>query len=169
MRDNAEWAEIVEAYYTDIYRYLIKYAGNIQDAEELTQESFLKLFQKSDKAIKVGVDTRKLLFRIARNAAIDRSRWWRRWRPMLFGGEALEPATAGDSDESLAFIADPIRKLPDRQREVFILRHWSGLSTTETAEILGISDGAVKSHLKRAVTSLKNELLKENINNDDNQ
>ena len=54
-----------------------------------------------------------------------------------------------------------VARLSQRQREVFILRHWHGFSTEETAEQLGLNCGTVKSHLKRAIDHLKHELASE--------
>lgn len=49
--------------------------------------------------------------------------------------------------------------LPQRQKEVFILRHWHGFSTKETADLLSIGEGSVKSHLSRAIDKIKLDLL----------
>jgi RNA polymerase sigma factor (sigma-70 family) len=48
-----------------------------------------------------------------------------------------------------------------RQREVFILRHWHGFSTAETAELLQLHEGTVKSHLKRGVETVKGALRRD--------
>ena len=61
-------------------------------------------------------------------------------------------------EEMLNLIDELIKKLPDRQREAFLLRYWEDLSVTETAEAMGCSEGSVKTHCSRAAHSLAKAL-----------
>ena len=70
-------------------------------------------------------------------------------------GDVAELA-AGASERRAVIAA--IRTLPGRQREVVVLRYLAERSTAETAEILGISEGSVKTHLSRGLSALEDEL-----------
>lgn len=151
-RDN--WEKIVEETYEEIYRFSLRMLNSPEDARENTQDTFLRAF-RSLKGDEPQTQVRQWLYTIARNSCIDRRRWWNRWRNFI-----SQHAVEVKGHESRVDW-EPIFNLPQRQREVFILRHWHGFSTEETAQILGISDGAVKSHLKRAIGKLKESYLRE--------
>lgn len=67
------------------------------------------------------------------------------------------PATPHDSllqRQTIALIEKELAQLPPRQREAFLLRYWEGLDTTETAAVMGCSEGSVKTHCSRATHAL---------------
>jgi RNA polymerase sigma factor (sigma-70 family) len=100
---------------------------------------------------------RFFLFRSARNTFYDRFRSLKR----LFkfqNSQAQEVPEVKDASLKLV-LTELIEELPDRQKEVFILRHWHGFSTEETANLTGLNPGTVKSHLSRAIDKLKTGLL----------
>jgi RNA polymerase sigma factor (sigma-70 family) len=104
------------------------------------------------------------LTRIAVNTCRDRRRagWWRRFRRWSEQVETVPLIDAAPSPEDMVIgretwtrIWRAFRSLPDRQREVFVLRHVEGWSGPEIAAALGISPGSVKRHLFRAVRRLR--------------
>lgn len=152
-----QWQEIVEAHYADIYAFIFRMLGSRADAEDVTQATFLQAFLAIERGDKVD-DMRPWLFVIARNKCLDAKRWWKRWLSLL-SNAAVSDAPAQPHE---TFNPGLLALLPARQKEIFILRHWHDFSTTETARLLGISEGAVKSQLKKAVDKLKTAILEEN-------
>ncbi|NMC62169.1 MAG: RNA polymerase sigma factor [SAR324 cluster bacterium] len=156
--NNEYWNEIVEACYRDIYSYAYRIMTSVHDAEEVTQDTFLQAF-KSLKGEEKLEQVRPWLFKVARNKCIDRKRWWKRWSLLKRSFFSHEPKIEADT-QCIDF--SPINALPKRQKEILLLRHWHGFSTAETAKILGINEGTVKSHLKRAVEKVKLAILERN-------
>ena len=155
MGEQDEWSELVEKYYDSIYRFCYQMSSNAADAEDATQLTFLKAFQKRA-TLKDVASERAWFYQIARNTCIDRIRKAKRF--LLSFSQDHEPSYT----PHLSFIGKGLKRkidaLPEKQRDVFILRHLHDFSTEETADFLGISNGTVKTHLKRAVDRLKSEL-----------
>ena len=63
-----------------------------------------------------------------------------------------------DRQQTLKMLETALQQLPARQREAFLLRYWEGLDVQETAQVMGCSEGSVKTHCSRAVHSLSNML-----------
>ncbi len=70
-----------------------------------------------------------------------------------------EPSAESESSRRLTVLEQALAKLPERQREAFLLREWEGLDVAETAQAMGCSKGSVKTHYSRAVHALR-EMLK---------
>ena len=142
-------------------RLMLRDAG---EADEVGQEVFTKLYQEFQ-----GGGPRSWgpwLTRVTVNACLDRrrSRWWRWRRESAELDEALTPSdwlsphqeAVGRQIQSRIWQA--YRRLPRRQREVFVLRQIEGWSTEEVAHVLGLRPGSVKRHLFRAVRALRGAL-----------
>ena len=142
------------------------------EAEGIVQDAFLRLFENLDRfegRAQIGT----WLYRVAYNASVDQLRRRRPTQPLaddvteldnapvvpailIDWSQAPEPLFA--SAEAQAHLEQAIQALPQRLRSAFILREIEGLSTAETAEILGISLGAVKVQLHRARLQLREYL-----------
>ena len=149
------WDEFVAEYYAPIYRFCFHILGSREEAEDLPQDTFFKAY-KSFSSVTKQESIRSWIYSIARNGCIDRKRWWKRFLPASHEVEDLR-STPESPDLSMT-LSKLVSALPQKQREVFVLRHWHGFSTSEVADFLKIDEGTVKSHLKRAVDKLKVQL-----------
>lgn len=172
--DRAEFSRLVEAYSANIYRLALKILYDTQDAEDVLQETFLKAYRhlrNFDGRSKVST----WLYRIATNEALM---ILRRRKPGVFSID--EPLNGVDDEQEPLQIVDwcclPEKELMSSEvrehldeaidhlsaslRVVFLLRDIEGLSTAETAEILELTETAVKTRLSRARMRLRQELTK---------
>jgi RNA polymerase sigma-70 factor (ECF subfamily) len=161
MSAGTEWQNLVNDYYAAIYRYSYQFLGTQDEAQDATQQTFLKAF-RSFSTLKQQSSEKSWLYSIARNVCIDRKRWWRTWLSASATSSEDRPAPARSPELSVT-LKKLIGDLPERQREVFILRHWHDFSTTETAQMLGLDEGTVKSHLKRAIDKLRCSLVEAGV------
>jgi len=162
---------LVDRYKNRLYRFVARYTNDMEDARDITQEVFLKVYGALD-----SYDPRykfsTWLFRIAGNAAIDHLRR-RKVRPIALelpvdeDGESrvVEPReTRPDPFEDLSrrrlgqALHDAIEKLPDDYRELISLRHYGELPYEEIAELKGMPLGTVKNKLFRARQALRDLL-----------
>lgn len=160
--DQVDYAELHAAHRPRVLRLCHLLLGDPDDAQEVTQDVFLKLHTALADA-PADVRWGAWLTTVAVNACRDRRRsWWWRWLrdretydDERFAGSGLTPEDAALSRETRLRIWHAFRALPARQREVFALRHFEGWSTEEVADLLAISTGSVKQHLFRAVQHLR--------------
>jgi RNA polymerase sigma-70 factor (ECF subfamily) len=152
--------ELVRALYCEHAGPLLRYAlhltsGDRQRAEDIVQETLLRAWLHPD-AI-VSRPARPWLFAVAKNLAVDAHRA-RQARPHEVGEAALSmsavPDTADRALESWA-VADALRELRPDHRSVLLETYYHGRSVAETAQVLGIPAGTVKSRTFYALRALK--------------
>lgn len=170
--DRVEFSRLMEANYGKIYRLAMKILNHSEDAEDVLQETFLKAY----KHIKTFDGRSKLstwLYRIATNEALMMIR---RRRPDMFSMDEPQETEEGEqepvqivdwsyvpeeklmSSEGKAYLDQAVDRLPYNLRVVFLLRDIEDLSTQETADVLGLSETAVKTRLSRARLRLREDL-----------
>lgn len=155
--DKKQWGNLVSEYQEAIFAYCYHILGSRAEAEDACHDTFVKAFEHLD-ALSKDSALKSWIYSIARNVCLDRHRWWKRWSSSA-GKEEPSQLSAQAPDPHLAMALErEINLLPLRQREVFVLRHFHGFTTNETARLLNCDAGTVKSHLKRAVDKLKLEL-----------
>jgi RNA polymerase sigma-70 factor (ECF subfamily) len=172
--DRAEFARIVEEYSPMVYRLGLKMLNNPQDAEDILQETFIKAY-KHIHSFDGRSSVSTWLYRIATNEALMSLRKKRPDTisfdmPSIYESEPQEPLQIVDwcclpEDEYLTAegrlrLDQAAERLPESLRIVFVLRDIEGLSTRETAEVLNISEMAVKTRLSRARLRLREDLSK---------
>ena len=172
--DDRGPAAVIEAVFRSDYGRLVALARLLLDrqveAEEVVQEAFARMLARRSRGMDpteasayvhrtvVNVCRDGLRRRRVARAVGDPEPWRSSSGPRAAGvadGDVAELA-AGASDRRTVIAA--IRTLPGRQREVVVLRYLAERSTAETAEILGISEGSVKTHLSRGLSALEDEL-----------
>ena len=172
--DRAAFRELVETNKKGIFFHALEMVGNIADAEDISQEVFLKAF-RSIKTFKQDAKLSSWLYRITYNTCIDHLRK-KSLSPEPMeqnllkegcqdgfrtgkGDPALDPARSAERELLQVKIAGALDKVSSRERAVFLMRHGDGLQIREIAETLDISTGSVKSYFFRAVKKLQKELV----------
>jgi RNA polymerase sigma-70 factor (ECF subfamily) len=145
-----------------IRRFLYLMTNSREEAEDLTQEVFINAY-KGLSSYRGDSSYKTWLYTIARHVIID---YYRRKKRKVIGLKDLlvldqkvkVPDEILDLKESNQILFRAIKELKLPQRDTIILRKVKGYSTAETANILGWTDGKVKTTLHRALTNLKNKL-----------
>jgi len=159
-RNEACMAALYERYYDRIYRYTLSRLGNQADAEDLTQETFLKMVDKLHTFRWQGIPFTAWLFRIANNSVVDMIR--RRSRqPQQELNEAIPLESGKQVEEQVEFsltlkeVITAMARLTSNQQEVLAMRFGAELSVKETAKALGKAEGTVKSTQLQALQALR--------------
>lgn len=152
----------IEALYRTHYVAMAKTArlliGNRDEGEEVAQDAFVALCQSWDRIRdkeRVVAYLRASVVNLARGR-IRRASLARRHPPSV--EPPVPPPDAGPGAQELAALRAALKGLPARQREAVVLRFFAGLDEAEVAAAMGISPGALKSHLHRAKTALGQKL-----------
>ena len=150
---EADFTAYVRARQRHFIRFAYLLTGDPYSAEDLVQSAFAKVYRKWD-SINDSPDAY-----VSRAIINEHHSWWRRtWRHREVTGSDLityaDPPAPADryADEDLR---EHIRRLPTQQRAAIVLRYYEDLTEAQTAEILGISVGTVKSHTSRALSALR--------------
>ena len=158
------FAALVERHQSHVLRLARHLAPGPDEAKDVAQDAFLRAF-RSLSTYRPELSFRNWILKITANAARDhvaRKASWR-LRPLEDASEIASSASTADEVEG-ALLLDQVRRLvallPQREREVFVLRELEGLEAEEVAEILGLEPPTVRRHLARARLSLR-ELLGE--------
>ncbi|HET6284377.1 MAG TPA: RNA polymerase sigma-70 factor [Polyangia bacterium] len=173
-KDYAAFEELLNRYQDKVFRLAFRFVRNESDAKEILQDTFLSIWRKLD-TFKGDSQFSSWLYRIAANAALMRLRAQRR-HPEISTDElpsgfldqyqygavppqgenwARRPDEQLQSDELRRHIQEATDALPEIYRTIFLVRDVEGLSTEETAELLGISVPTVKTRLHRARMALR--------------
>jgi RNA polymerase sigma-70 factor (ECF subfamily) len=174
-KDFAAFEELLSRYEDKVFRLAQRIVRNETDAKEILQETFVQIWRKLD-TFKGESQFGSWVYRIATNAALMRLRTQRR-HPEVSTEElpigyldnygqvppprenwSLRPDDELQSAELRAHIQKAVDALPDIYRTVFVIRDVEGLSTEETAEVLGISVPTVKTRLHRARIALRDAI-----------
>jgi RNA polymerase sigma-70 factor (ECF subfamily) len=165
--DAQALAEIYDSYAEPIYHYLYRYLGNVEVAEDLTSEVFVKLLQVLNTPQAPRSQLRGWLYRVAHNLAMD---WFRHQsrnatmslddnphspEPIELPANGDPPPVAMEKLQTQQRLRAAIRKLTAAQQQVILLRFGEGLKISEVSSLMGKNEGAVKILQHRALKRLR--------------
>lgn len=146
-RPEQSFEELLHRQENRVYRTALAILGNVQDAEDQTQETFLRYLEKRP-AFENPEHEKAWLLTVTRNGCISRLRSKQRQNLPL---EVDIPIPGPEEREEL----EELFALPPEDREVLHLFYYEGYSTREIAKITGVREGTVRSRLSRARGKLK--------------
>jgi len=136
----------------------LRLLGNLEDAQDASQEVFLKLYRNLGK-LERAQNLPAWLYRVTVNVCHDVGRRRRPTEPpeemeTLAAPEA-EPGWDSNEEERRRALALSLRRLPERERAAVVLRDLEGLSTTEVARAMGSTEATVRSHISQARVKMR--------------
>jgi RNA polymerase sigma-70 factor (ECF subfamily) len=167
----AEFSRVVERHRPQIFRFLLASTRDVDLAETLTQECFLKA-HRNWSSFRGESSAMTWLMRIAINLQKDhwRNRRMQFWRTTRVNSVDLDeasewlPSNEGSAEQHLLArervgqVWEAVKGLSERQRTVFLLRFVEEQELSEIAGATGLSEGTIKAHLSRAVARVRAEL-----------
>jgi RNA polymerase sigma-70 factor (ECF subfamily) len=150
-------AALYESHATDVFRYALHLTSRREDAEDVVQFVFLQALGTLETGTEL-LHPRKWLIKAAKHRSLNVLR--DRREASMSGGDqrlAARDQPAPEQAEALAAVRSTLWALPESQHQAFVLRHWSGLSQDEIADVLDTTPGAVESLLIRARRTLIEE------------
>ena len=170
--DISAFRKIMETHQEKIYYLAYDMTGNRQDAEDLSQDVFIKAYH-SLKKFRGDAKLSSWLYRITINTCIDKKRKKKEVAVYISDDQSdsvndtfqYSDDNPGNNPEYLAEsklmqrnIHNALHRLSPRERSVFVLRHYNDLQLSEISNILNLSVGTVKSLIFRAIKKLQSEL-----------
>jgi RNA polymerase sigma-70 factor (ECF subfamily) len=161
--DREAFGKLYEQHVEKIYNYVYYRTGNAQDAEDLTARVFFRAIQHISSYEDQGVPFSAWLYRIARNLLAN---WYRdQSRRQIVSLDAVtqwhledSPELAAELTQNRQLLLDAIRRLPADRQELLILKYVEHLTNAEIGQILGRSEGAIKSLYHRTLLALRDDL-----------
>jgi len=164
-RDPNAFGRLYDMYVDRVYRHLYYRVGNVADAEDLTQQVFLKAWQAIDRYRKRASPFLAWLMTISHNLVVD---YYRTKKDKTYletevmaDDSALSPEQVAEAHFDQRQLRRAILQLPGDQQQVILLRFVEGFRHAEIASSLGKSEGAIRVTLHRALARLRQILEKE--------
>ena len=172
-RDPDAFAKVYDLYVDPIYRFIYFKVPRRQDAEDLTSEAFLKVWQYLTETEETVRNLRALIYRCAQNLVVDFYRSKTREELMEEEGQLAKVEDARqqnflaqlDAKTAIESLEPVLRRIKDEYREVLMLRYIEELSISEIADILEKSKGSVRVLIHRAIKVVR-ELSTSNARNE---
>lgn len=173
--ETEAFSEIYDRYATKIYRFIFFKTSRVEEAEDLTSEVFLKLWQYLSREKGELRNLKAFLYQIARNRVIDYYRSMAAKQTVALDERMIEQVELSnltgqnqqmkifekiEFEETFENIKDGLAKLKEEYREVLLLKYVEDFSTGEIAKIINKSKGATRVIIHRALSALK-EIIKD--------
>lgn len=166
--DVNAFEKLISDYQKKVFNICYRYIGSYEDASELAQEVFIKVY-KNISGFKEQSSLSTWIYKIAVTTCIDEIRRQKKHITVSIDDEEKKieipdyqgnPCEAVEKKEMKELVQAAIKDLNEDHREVIILRDMQGLSYEEISQILGVPIGTVKSRIKRARENIKEYLIK---------
>jgi RNA polymerase sigma-70 factor, ECF subfamily len=168
--DDAAWEVVVNSYAKRIYNLSYRYTCRRDEAEDLTQDIFIRVYQNLKSFRSESGSFQSWVMKIGRNLIIDHYRRTRRFQQSA-GTEEMEamnlkddrlpnPQRSVEQSEAATFLMEGLQGLSPELKEAIILRDLEDLTYQDIAELLGIPEGTVKSRINRGRLELARLLTK---------
>jgi len=162
--EEAAFRLLVQRWENEVRAFLIHMLSSVEEAEDLTQDTFVQVFRKAGRYQGEG-KFQSWLFRIAGNHARSKLRrrkilGWVSFNPDVHdqAGSGDDPATALVKKDEAHRVKGAVAQLPERQRQALVLHRFQGLKYKEIAESMDVSVPAVESLIQRAMGELRRTL-----------
>jgi RNA polymerase sigma-70 factor, ECF subfamily len=151
--------QIYDEYKTPIYYFIYHLVGDKEQADDLTQDTFLKAFRALPK-MGPNLKLSAWLYRIGRNTAFDFLRKrrliaWLPWQDLDHEPADVESADPQTTYGTTAQVRAALLRMPQKYRAALLLYNWGGLSYNEIALVLNIAESGVKMYLSRSRRSFR--------------
>lgn len=165
--DPEAFGLLYERYVGSIYNYIYYRTGNHHDAEDLTARTFYRALKHISRYVDRGAPFSAWLYRIAHNVVAN---WHRdRSRRQIISLDELvmgtlkreEPATLAEEREEQDMLLQAVRRLPPERQQLLILKFVEQMSNAEIAQVMGRTEGAIKSLYHRTLVALREDLASE--------
>lgn len=180
--DARAFATLVQRHRQAVFNFIFRYVGHRQRAEDVLQETWLKVVRNSSEYQPKARFT-TWVFTVARNLCVDHARketyrkvssldapvgdeGSRALGELVADESAQAPDRAADNVRARPIIERALAALPHEQREVFLLREYQGMAFKEIAEMTGVNENTVKSRMRYALEGLRKRLNEAGIETD---
>lgn len=167
--DQAAWDAIVRQHWRKVFNVAYKFVGKYDEAEDLTQDIFLKIFKSLD-TFDRRANFQTWLVSVSRNLCIDHYRSVRKERETIDRGvdaselspasKEASPMAALEQRDRVSLLRDALAELPATLRSAVVMRDIQELSYQEIADRLRLPEGTVKSRINRGRTELAKQIKK---------
>jgi RNA polymerase sigma-70 factor (ECF subfamily) len=163
--DAGAFGTLYERYIEAIYRYVYYSVPNHAEAEDLTENVFLKAWQALPRFRLKGPGFRAWLYRIAHNAIVDRHRTRKQAVSLADATHVPDPTpnpeAVVEADQEILRLSSALSRLKPRAQQVLLCRFINGLSHAETARVLGVREGYVRVLQYRALKRMRDLLMED--------
>ena len=160
--DRESFNQIFRRYYSPLVRFCVRFVADADQAAEIVQDLFVKLWTNREK-IAFTTSFESYMLRSVRNAAItfinkERAHAETNERIYTDDSDANDPSETLQSNNLEASYREVLASMPEKRREVFLASRYDGLKYAEIAEKLGLSQKTVEAHMSAAIKQLREGL-----------
>ena len=160
--DAETFKKVFLPYHQKLYRIAYRIVQDVANAEDIVQETFIKLWNKRDDLENVE-NPEAFSIIILRNTCLDHLRKTKHEFQTSYDVDIPEKESLShqiELQDNAKQIKKLIHKLPDQQRQVMMMKHWDGYSDEEIEQITGLSAGNIRVILSRARKMIREQFLK---------